>query len=313
MNFWKKPSGVDESISMNNSKIIIYKSELDYLSKCILEYPNIETGGNLFGFWTPLGVPIVHYVVGPGPRAVHNVTHFRQDFEFLERNADFLVAEHALHHIGSWHSHHSLGLTTPSGGDSASTLEGMAECRLKSFLLVIGNCRGGLSAVRPYRYHINGQCELLRWVVLDGVSPVRKPYDAAHPDNVYHPRGTANMDGLDTCSLIDSPARETKVTYPDNYWLYDAGNKKELAAIVAFLKAKFDNVRIYQLDDRTIELQITQGINILKINFDANFPRTAPVLRRAKGTSIEKEENAAWTESGSIHESFINFFNSIVL
>ena len=43
----------------NNGKIIIYKSELDYLSKCILESPQMETGGNLFGLWTPFGIPFI--------------------------------------------------------------------------------------------------------------------------------------------------------------------------------------------------------------------------------------------------------------
>ena len=43
----------------DNGKIIIYKSELDYLSKCILESPQMETGGNLFGLWTPFGIPFI--------------------------------------------------------------------------------------------------------------------------------------------------------------------------------------------------------------------------------------------------------------
>ena len=31
------------------SKAIIYKSELEYISRCVLDYLNIETGGDLFG------------------------------------------------------------------------------------------------------------------------------------------------------------------------------------------------------------------------------------------------------------------------
>lgn len=48
----------NEKCRNNDRKIIIYKSELDYLSKCILESPQMETGGNLFGLWTPFGVPL---------------------------------------------------------------------------------------------------------------------------------------------------------------------------------------------------------------------------------------------------------------
>ena len=98
----------------------------------------METGGNLFGLWTPFGIPFIQYIVGPGRKAEHHHTHFRQDFDFLDKNADFLVKEHALHHIGTWHSHHSLELDHPSGGDTHSTLSGMRECHLRSFVLLIG-------------------------------------------------------------------------------------------------------------------------------------------------------------------------------
>jgi hypothetical protein len=43
------------------SKAIIYQSELDYISRCVLDYPNIETGGDLFGFWTYSGFPVIQY------------------------------------------------------------------------------------------------------------------------------------------------------------------------------------------------------------------------------------------------------------
>ena len=58
---------------------IIYQSELDYLSRCILDYPDIETGGQLFGFWTNQGVPVVLYVIGPGRHANHQQSFFNQD------------------------------------------------------------------------------------------------------------------------------------------------------------------------------------------------------------------------------------------
>ena len=61
---------LDEYSTMNNrepaSIAIIYKSELDYISRCILDNTNIETGGQLFGFWTADNVPVVLYAIGPG-------------------------------------------------------------------------------------------------------------------------------------------------------------------------------------------------------------------------------------------------------
>lgn len=299
----------------SNNKVIIYQSELDYLSKCILESPEIETGGNLFGLWTPFGIPMIHYVVGPGPKAIHHVTHFRQDFNFLESNADCLVEEHALHHIGSWHSHHSLGLTQPSQGDSVSTLEGMKECCLDSFLLIIGNCRNGKSAVRPYRYYSDGTCELLKWVVLSGVSPIRNVYDDAHEHIVYVPHATASMEQLDTCSLVDNrPVKPSPVTYPPGYWLNDPQSKKEFAAIVQFLKARFDNVKIYQREDRTIEIRIIHNVHILCLHLDMNFPARMPVLSAAKGINVNLNAGYTWSiENNNITEVFVKFIEAIEL
>jgi len=310
----RKGSGNTGIMTDSASKVIIYQSELDYLSKCILESPNIETGGNIFGLCTPFGIPMVYYVVGPGPNAVHNVTHFRQDFDFLERNADYLVEEHALHHIGSWHSHHSLGLTQPSQGDSASTLEGMRECGLNSFLLIIGNCKNGKSSVRPYRYHSDGRCELLRWIVLPGLSPIRKVYDDTHSDWIYIPKGVADMEPLDTSSLVNSNRDpKIKITYPQSYWLNDPNNKKEFMAIMQFLNSKFDSVKIYQKEDHTIEVQVVKGVLVLKIHFEMNFPTSAPKIYAVKGSEVKFSNVCTWSGEKSIKESFIKLIETIDL
>lgn len=76
LNLWKKNRN---DTRKSNFKVIIYQSELDYLSKCILESPYIEIGGNLLGLMTPFGKPFIQYVVGPGPRAQHHIDHFRQE------------------------------------------------------------------------------------------------------------------------------------------------------------------------------------------------------------------------------------------
>ena len=79
----KTASHIYEDSSNPSQKAIIYQSELDYMSRCILDYPNIETGGQLFGFWTATGVPVVMYVIGPGKNAQHNPTSFVQDQRYL--------------------------------------------------------------------------------------------------------------------------------------------------------------------------------------------------------------------------------------
>ena len=111
-----------EGITIDESRpspiAMIYKSEMEYISRCILDYPNIETGGQLFGFWTTEGIPVVMYTIGPGPNSEHHVVHFIQDSDYLARVGDILINKYGLQHIGEWHSHHQLGLAKPSGQDS---------------------------------------------------------------------------------------------------------------------------------------------------------------------------------------------------
>ncbi len=305
----------EDIIESSQSKIIIYQSELDYLSKCILESPQIETGGNLFGLWTPFGIPLIQYVVGPGPNAIHNPTHFRQDYEFLVKNADLLVEEHALHHIGSWHSHHSLGLAQPSNGDSESTLSGMRECNLSSFILLIGNYRNGKSTINAFRYFNDGTCVKLKWVILKGTSPVRSIYDNLHKNILYKPSGIANMERIEECGLLDN---KTSLPHPpefqEDYWLSVPNNKKEFANIVKYLRSKFDTVSIYQIDNTTIELRILNASNRLKFVLDATFPKEAPKILRSKELYSQYITKPIWNiENNSISDAFIHFVNNIEL
>ena len=301
-------------VTDNGNKVLIYQSELDYMSQCILDMQHMETGGNLFGLQTPFGIPFIQYVVGPGPQAVHEYTHFRQDFRFLERNADNLVAEHALHHIGSWHSHHNLGLTEPSGGDSRSTFDGIRECGLQSFLLIIGNCRRGVSSVKPYRYFADGRCELLRWVILPGVSPVRKVYDMIHPDIVHVPSSPALMAPLQTSSLTTAPqSSSVAVKYPDGYWFDKAENRKELMKMVNHLKGRYPVVKIFQKEDKTLELEVGNGQKCMYVHFDMTFPMCPPVVYPCGADVIDMIGDYNWSRQDTPADAFIKLIDTIVL
>lgn len=309
----RKPVG---TVIPNPNKVIIYQSELDYLSKCIIESPQMETGGNLFGLWTPFGIPVIHYIVGPGPNAVHNQTHFRQDYEFLDRNADYLVKEHALHHIGSWHSHHSLDLAQPSSGDTQSTLSGIKECNLPSFILLIGNYRHGKSTVNAFRYFSNGECTKLKWVILKGESPFRLVYDKAHPGLLYTPYGDADMMPLEESTLINNEEapRPQPPVFDKSYWLSVAENRKELAKIIHFLQTQFEQVSIYQIDSSTIEIKIGEPSATYKFVFDSTFPGEAPKLFALRNQELRYKSTPEWnTEGKSISEAFIHFFKTIKL
>jgi hypothetical protein len=64
-----------------SSKSLIFQSELDLISKSILDHPAIETGGDLFGYFSYSGFPVVMYVIGPGEKAKRRVDFFNQDEE----------------------------------------------------------------------------------------------------------------------------------------------------------------------------------------------------------------------------------------
>jgi len=43
----------------SDRKVLIYATEADRVASLTLEHPDIETGGDLFGYWTHTGSPIV--------------------------------------------------------------------------------------------------------------------------------------------------------------------------------------------------------------------------------------------------------------
>lgn len=167
---------------------IIYQSELDYISRCILDYPQIETGGQLFGFYTGKRTPVVCYVLGPGPNANHQVTFFNQDIPYLQENGTILAKEFALQHIGEWHSHHCLGLDHPSRHDSDTMITSIRNLRLGDMLLCIGVCDAEGATVNGFLYseQSDGPAEV-DWVIKACESPYRRLVDNRLQDTLIPP------------------------------------------------------------------------------------------------------------------------------
>ncbi len=156
-------------------RAIIYRSELDFVSRCILDYPNIETGGELFGFWTAGGIPVVLFAIGPGPYANHQATFFNQDIEYLERVGRRLFKEYGLLHIGEWHSHHQLGLAQPSGHDADTMSSSIENNHLGRFLMALGNCTPESSVLNAFEF-VEGfgvEWKRLPWEIKEIQSPFR--------------------------------------------------------------------------------------------------------------------------------------------
>ncbi|MDR2774133.1 MAG: hypothetical protein LBC19_05225 [Tannerella sp.] len=257
-----------------SSSVIIYKGELDYISRCILDYPDIETGGNLFGYRTPQGVPVVLYALGPGEKARHHPTMFMQDVDFFGRNADFLIKEHALSHIGSWHSHHRLNLCEPSGGDTASVLEGMRESNVESFLLVIGNCYSGVTTANAYGFSLSShnyrEC---RWSLLDGDSPLRIQFDRAHPHLAYQPRTKSagerfGKNYFETIHLLKNTDIMTEERLKMEY--------KVLASMMSEKQFRFTGFNTHNPCLMVAQRTNSGKIYTVKIDLSGNFPYEVP-------------------------------------
>lgn len=100
--------------------VFIYEEEATLISNWTLDYPDIETGGDLFGLWRSENEIVVQAVLGPGKNCRRNATSFFQDEHYLSNVGGFLTANEGLCNIGGWHSHHTLNLPEPSAGDAAT-------------------------------------------------------------------------------------------------------------------------------------------------------------------------------------------------
>lgn len=92
----------------------IYESELQAIGLDSSSWET-ETGGDLFGIWQ--NMPIIYLATRAGKKALRNKAHFRLDVDYLIKISSELSSEWGLRYFGDWHSHHKLGLQSPSAGD----------------------------------------------------------------------------------------------------------------------------------------------------------------------------------------------------
>ena len=124
--------------SNRNFKVFMFKEDCQMMENLVLEYPHLETGGDLFGLWTSNGDAVLHVVLGPGRNCKRTGASFFQDIPYLKRNGELLTQDYMLCHIGEWHSHHQLRLFEPSGGDSSTVIRNYPRGTC-GFLLIIAN------------------------------------------------------------------------------------------------------------------------------------------------------------------------------
>ena len=90
----------------DGQNVLIYREEAHRIAILTLQYPNIETGGSLFGYWTHSGSPIISFAGGPGHGSRHDKWSFCQNETYRLNLGTELYDKHGLQHVGEWNSHH---------------------------------------------------------------------------------------------------------------------------------------------------------------------------------------------------------------
>ncbi|MFH1729635.1 MAG: helix-turn-helix transcriptional regulator [Pseudomonadota bacterium] len=158
--------------------LAIYESELQAIA---LESSSwkVETGGDLFGIWGD--IPIIYLATKAGPKAIRDNAHFRLDVDYLVKISTELSDKWGLRYFGDWHSHHNLGLESPSSGDisrikrlaNRNNFNEMAEF-IVSFVNVSKKER--IVRINPFAYQNFPDTSPVDacLIVLKGVSPIRE-------------------------------------------------------------------------------------------------------------------------------------------
>ncbi len=270
-------------------KVLIHQSELDNLAGWVLECPDWETGGALFGFWTHSGSPTVQLVLGPGARARHEVTSFFQDADHLQRVGEHVQGRYGLQHIGSWHSHHQLSLAEPSSGDSSTTRRVFDYTEFPRYVLFIATIRPGirpdrgggsrwLARDRSERWTVQVGAFLFerdephyrqcRWVVLPDTSPVAE--SVRRVGVAGRPRQPSVAWSVPRTTL-DSSVNQSRAPAPG--WYTQPWGTAFLRTLDGKCRARFADCRM-TLGSETGELvyALRAGGRTVRVGFPGDFP-----------------------------------------
>lgn len=298
------------------AKAIIYQGELDYISKCVLDYPGIETGGDLFGFWTYSGFPVIQYVIGPGKNSNHQIAFFNQDIDYLKDVGNALRNTHGLQHIGEWHSHHRLGLAEPSEHDITTVTKAIDNYNLGKFFLVITNVHQNSSGINGFMFtKQQGRIfDYSGWVVLSGESPMRNSFDKEFPNLVYTPQTQqSSIVNLTTVSLGETEFVKTE--YTSVYWLSNKSNHEVLKNIIERLNEIVVEVKAFQNNNnKTIYLTFQHNEKMFSLSFLDDFPQSKPVIKEIsnEGEVIVDSNEIKWNPEEEISKSTIMFTENIL-
>lgn len=270
----------------NPTKGIAYKPDLEYVSKCILDFPNTETGGELFGSWSHSGYPIIHFITGPGPKSFRSRTFFRQDLDYITLIMRLLSKNYGLQHIGSWHSHHSLGLEVPSSHDFSTMVNAIEKHKIQRFMMILGNIKKDNSTtIKGYLLYKDKDKRIksrtVSWVVLDRVNPIAKDFMAKNSGMFFYEPHTSNayISELSTAFLEESISLKPLAPKLES-WVGSKKGQSELKSIQKDLGKLFSVKRMMMLETGIVSIEFMYQNTSFDAIFMNEFPFTPPVVRR---------------------------------
>jgi hypothetical protein len=138
-----------------DANVYVFQSEVQAMAGEAKRFPDTETGGDLYGTFTHGNMPVIWLASGPGPKAKRSRNNFEQDVRFIDHWQSRLMEEFGLQYVGSWHSHHIIGLDHPSSGDVQAAKNYALNHGRRRTLEIIANHEGGrkqVTSLRPYFY-----------------------------------------------------------------------------------------------------------------------------------------------------------------
>lgn len=287
-----------------SSKALIYASELDYIAKCIQDYPNIETGGQLYGAWTASGAPRVIYAIGPGPRANHQTTFFNQDVEYLE-TVGVKLKEYGLQHIGEWHSHHHLGLPHPSGHDAQTMQNGIVQLNLNRLLLCIGSFNDSGIIINPFNFARDARFVPAQWDIINTRNRLREVIDNELAGILRTP-SSSNYSFAEEYIVPQKQPVSNR-----SGWFSHIENRQAFKQIVDMLKASnwINEVTPQISSEGIVSLKIITRTFAEIITFPANFPNDPFKIERMgliEGNCNHYSFDVEWVQSPDLLQTFKN-------
>jgi len=263
---------------MSHDNILTYSCELDVISRFALDYPDIETGGDLFGFWTHTGKPVVQYVIGPGLNARRTVGFFNQDVDYLNSCGKRLRAMHGLQHIGEWHSHHRLGLRHPSPHDSDTVCRAIKDCGLSRFLLVICTISNECTNLDGFLYtQSRGYNHTpMSWVIFSSSNPLRDSIDKEIAENLILPRTKNARHGEISVGELSEETKEYS-ELPQDIWIATEAGKTLFCLIFRRLSSEYDETHM-KLHSESISISFCKNPNQYEVVFSRESPTPATLF-----------------------------------